>query len=233
MLYAIGEIVLVVIGILIALAINNRNEYNKARDNSEVYIQEIAHDLASDTLYLKRMLLNLKVQIAKEQWFLDKTSYTLEDMDSLKMLLPIGTWDFYINDRTYQKIQYAQASKLTGYDDLYKRITDYYNIDKKRIERNTELEIREASKSWEFLDDIHKTLELNFDKTRDISGIMVKGKSPRMPQTAAQIQQFLKLMNSIEARNYVRHSHNRHLLLQLGFTLTQENARELIGEIGS
>jgi len=48
--YAIGEIVLVVIGILIALSINNWNDHQKAVANSKVFLSEIAKDLVSDTL---------------------------------------------------------------------------------------------------------------------------------------------------------------------------------------
>jgi mevalonate kinase len=41
-LYAIGEIILVVIGILIALSINNSNELKKTRDAEKVYLKEMA-----------------------------------------------------------------------------------------------------------------------------------------------------------------------------------------------
>ncbi|MFK7783267.1 DUF6090 family protein, partial [Psychroserpens sp.] len=43
--YAIGEIVLVVIGILIALQINNWNEQRKTRISEISYIQSIINDL--------------------------------------------------------------------------------------------------------------------------------------------------------------------------------------------
>ena len=43
--YAIGEIVLVVIGILIALQINNNNEANKARTKELHYLKNIKTDL--------------------------------------------------------------------------------------------------------------------------------------------------------------------------------------------
>ena len=42
--YAIGEIVLVVIGILIALQINNWNENRKDRANESVYLKELLID---------------------------------------------------------------------------------------------------------------------------------------------------------------------------------------------
>jgi len=43
--YAIGEIVLVVIGILIALQINNWNENRKIEQSGKEYIKEIYKDL--------------------------------------------------------------------------------------------------------------------------------------------------------------------------------------------
>ena len=45
MKYAIGEIVLVVIGILIALQINNWNEQRKIENKGKDYIQEIYKEL--------------------------------------------------------------------------------------------------------------------------------------------------------------------------------------------
>ena len=52
--YAIGEIVLVVIGILIALQINNANENRKDRIKEEVYITNIQRDLKAQLVILRR-----------------------------------------------------------------------------------------------------------------------------------------------------------------------------------
>jgi len=46
--YAIGEIVLVVIGILIALQINNWNELNKERASEKIILNEIRDNLKFD-----------------------------------------------------------------------------------------------------------------------------------------------------------------------------------------
>lgn len=45
LIYAIGEIILVVIGILIALSINNSNELRKTQEAEKVYLKEIKSDL--------------------------------------------------------------------------------------------------------------------------------------------------------------------------------------------
>ncbi|MGB5405151.1 MAG: DUF6090 family protein, partial [Robiginitalea sp.] len=50
LLYAIGEILLVVIGILIALQIDNWNEENKEKQRLNDFLTEIQNDLSDDIL---------------------------------------------------------------------------------------------------------------------------------------------------------------------------------------
>ena len=54
-LYAVGEIALVVIGILIALQINNWNEENKARSFEVKMLTEIKNSLGRDTAYFNML----------------------------------------------------------------------------------------------------------------------------------------------------------------------------------
>jgi len=56
-LYAIGEIILVVIGILIALQINNNNDLRKAREKELHYLQNIKTDLELNMLELNRYIM--------------------------------------------------------------------------------------------------------------------------------------------------------------------------------
>jgi len=52
LLYAIGEIILVVIGILIALQINNWNQESENKKLEIFYMNSLANDLKKDTLYI-------------------------------------------------------------------------------------------------------------------------------------------------------------------------------------
>jgi hypothetical protein len=63
LLYATGEIILVVIGILIALQINNWNEARKDKQQMEVYINSIKEELAFDMEELQAIDVILKKQI--------------------------------------------------------------------------------------------------------------------------------------------------------------------------
>lgn len=56
LVYALGEIVLVVIGILIALQINNWNEEHKVRQSIQVYLQNLKENITDDrsNMYMTR-----------------------------------------------------------------------------------------------------------------------------------------------------------------------------------
>ena len=56
LVYAIGEIVLVVIGILIALQINNWSEARKKKDKEALLINNIVEDLHLDAAHITKSL---------------------------------------------------------------------------------------------------------------------------------------------------------------------------------
>jgi len=54
--YAIGEIVLVVIGILIALQINTWNEERKEKIKAKVYTDKLINDIVQDTININKLI---------------------------------------------------------------------------------------------------------------------------------------------------------------------------------
>lgn len=56
LLYALGEIVLVVIGILIALAINNANEQRIKREKEQVYLKGLKEEFETSKLKLEELI---------------------------------------------------------------------------------------------------------------------------------------------------------------------------------
>lgn len=76
LLYAIGEIALVVIGILIALQINNWNEWRKDRKKEKIILNDIANNLQiniqtlkDDIEWLKRNIKSSEVVFLHEFYF--------------------------------------------------------------------------------------------------------------------------------------------------------------------
>jgi len=70
-LYAIGEIVLVVIGILIALSINNTNELGKIKGKELNYLQGIKADLSLNLLELENFIKSRENHINSANILLD------------------------------------------------------------------------------------------------------------------------------------------------------------------
>ena len=72
MRYAIGEVVLVVIGILIALQINNWNEELKSKKVENIFFKDILSDLEKDSIKLNDLTFFFKNRIEHAGWLLKK-----------------------------------------------------------------------------------------------------------------------------------------------------------------
>jgi hypothetical protein len=81
--YAIGEIFLVVIGILIALSINNWNEANKNAKREHAFLTNLQQDLSSDSLRLKEIKDKLKIAVSYKRVFESQMKGNVTDPDSL------------------------------------------------------------------------------------------------------------------------------------------------------
>ena len=78
LLYAIGEIILVVIGILIALSINNWNEEIKQRANDVKFLKNLRNEIKLDTTVLTEKIYEYKLINEK----LNQTLYLLDNRPS-------------------------------------------------------------------------------------------------------------------------------------------------------
>src|SRR5690606_10701275 len=83
LLYALGEIFLVVIGILIALQINNCNDIRMQRDLSHNYIGSLRKDLAADLVYFNLQVEMDSTDLAKLQSLSKRLSSPLATMGTL------------------------------------------------------------------------------------------------------------------------------------------------------
>ena len=138
LLYAIGEIVLVVIGILIALQINNKNEENKIEDEMNGIYQSIVDELEADIQTLDKILPDYawKNKTIKRIINSNPTQEEWISNDSL-FLSFVSTYDFEIAQNRMQplksKVGYNKETKI-----LNNIIIDFYN--KQLIDLNVKLE---------------------------------------------------------------------------------------------
>ena len=85
LLYAIGEIVLVVIGILIALQINNANEIQKIESRNTKNLKSLVEELKSNKVTITKNLNTVRNQISNSLHHIDSLSnpdYEIADLET-------------------------------------------------------------------------------------------------------------------------------------------------------
>ena len=137
LLYAIGEIILVVIGILIALQINNSNELRKKRITEETYLSNIQRDLEINIQQLDHYIERRKSQVQSANDLL--SHFEGKPVDDLVQFnintINIYTWrKFFQTNHTFQELVNSGnlslisndsiKNKLLGLETLYKVMKD-------------------------------------------------------------------------------------------------------------
>ncbi len=129
--YAIGEIILVVIGILIALSINNWNETYQAQNKMISNFQNLIEDLESN----KRQLSNLnerRMEVSDGAGFLiDKYENQIQvnENDFIALLYPVlSERNFEINRNGIDKVLASSAYELKQMESIRDLIKSYIQI---------------------------------------------------------------------------------------------------------
>jgi hypothetical protein len=146
--YAIGEIVLVVIGILIALSINNWNEGRKEKNQSIFYHEQLINDLQIVITSLNadiKWAKNVKTEINRATAILDTGKASTSNLKTLDFA--IGNY-FRLNRElpeitSYEEMKSSGQLHLIYNNSLRKNIAHYlrnhYNITNIYAELNTKV----------------------------------------------------------------------------------------------
>ena len=226
--YAIGEIVLVVIGILFALQINNWNENRKAIEKSKVFLNEIKKDLETDTILFKKGYLQISEQIDDDEWALIQMDYNMDQVERLWDCFSGWYYDYYINDRTFQKVQNDPNAKIIGFDTLYNRISNYYTLLNNRLNAHVQWDVKEVTERQEYMQELENHLEINNYRMLSLSsGLIIKEFTSRQdPLESAKLM--IEFANSTTGRNHFKNNYVRHIRVREVFNEVSQEAKNLI-----
>lgn len=137
LLYAIGEIILVVIGILIALSVNNWNQENKDHKLGEDYLLRIHRDLVQDTISFRQIIISNNAMREDIKRLFDTLYHGVHNVKQVKCMGSI--YDraldqvFSPNDNTYKGMISSGTLGLIQNTELKEEIVDLYSeYDQKR-----------------------------------------------------------------------------------------------------
>ena len=147
--YAIGEIILVVVGILIALQINNWNEQHKLRKLEVSYYKNLKIDLVKDSLEYEWKILNAQQNMTKltnilnfieSGYDISKTEISdvywdqVKFQDTAALWLSISQSGFvqfpHIFQNTITDLRATGNIKLLTNNELKNQLANYYNFQK-------------------------------------------------------------------------------------------------------
>lgn len=183
--YALGEIILVVIGILIALQINNWNQEKIGHNLERVYLQNLIGDLESQLLELERQRNN--AQFVKEALKrvtaninngfseADLTQYN-QDMQSIVITRTLNLYD-----ATFQDLKSTGNMNLISNETLKQDILNYFQLSNRDV-----YVIRKNAEGYHYAitQEFMGSLLVNFD---------LKGMKNRL-STAASLSDSLSLV---------------------------------------
>lgn len=154
--YAFGEIILVVIGILIALSINNWNDTRKERMFEHKLLREMKTALEKDIYFFDNHLIKNRMEVVQKAASFFK-NYLITDSiasDSIDLNFNLLTRNMQI---TYNKGPY-EALKSTGIDkikndSLRNQIINLYEFSIPRSKGLVELYLQSSSEEMEVLEE--------------------------------------------------------------------------------
>jgi len=135
LLYAIGEIILVVIGILIALQLNNWNIERLNKIEEQSYLKAIKTDLTKDALRLKQLVSNIDIQLItleKIKKGLTSDSTTINQNVAFTNSL-LTTFSFLPEKATVEDLKSSGKLNLLANKIVKDTLLSYYNYVDTRI----------------------------------------------------------------------------------------------------
>ncbi|MFH4966598.1 DUF6090 family protein [Gaetbulibacter sp. M240] len=184
--YAIGEIVLVVIGILIALSINNWNENKKNINQAKKHLETISLNLNDDIKQAEKLLTETGTTLEYSNTFLSqfKTLKPVDDNIQLYLIYLMYERNIEVNESGFNALINSNGMSFID-DKLQVKILDYYrHLEQlKSRENNANSEIKaqfepyvKANYYWIYnkSNPWHRQSELYKDDPRPIENINLK-----------------------------------------------------------
>ena len=139
LLYAVGEIALVMIGILLALYVNNLNEGRKLKNNINANLRTIAYDLEADTLSASTIIEFYKKNLENSNRILNNEITPENYLDCLNCFNLVTIYQpFMIQTKGFEQLKRLTDETNTQKDSLISDITRFYSVYTPIIEKNND-----------------------------------------------------------------------------------------------
>lgn len=218
--YAIGEIVLVVIGILIALQINLWNEDRKNQDILTANLEGVLQELKIDANKIDQHLINYKKNNSKRKAFINETNYEKLNLGKLEENLENFSKDLDLRYSYFKKIQNSGITQFGEYTNVMESLIYYYDNALPYLNKLTATYDNQVNREDEFWRYEQNNYEFNY-----LDGL----KSFQKDKNAKK--ELIKLLKSPTARNILKIDMRRNLFLEECLSDLQPKLMKLISSL--
>ena len=224
--YAVGEIILVVIGILIALQINNWNEEKKGKIELKQYLSSLRDNINSDLKVLDSLIIRRDTIVAnckKERLnFLNKT-FNFDD--TYYALYSYRDFYFVPNTSGYEALKNSPYLGKINSTELNNAIIDYYA---------KTVQIAESEKSYnEFVENLEVKLAYDVDRTLMMASKFMDPEELKATKTTEEeiYEVYKELHETVAFRNIVSQATRQDVNIIIPYTEARTIGVKIIDKI--
>lgn len=220
--YAIGEIVLVVIGILIALSINNWNQERIQNSKSQELLRGIRKDLDKDITTLTRMINHYEDRMSFFERHLSSEDFSNLPTDTLDKIIDGFAGTFYHTTQSYEKVKNLGISQICSDSSLSERIDNYYSRSLEFTKIIVQHDQNKTIKDAEFWANDQFGVEIDYQLNMKI---------PILQDSLERRKNLIALISSPRGRNHIKMEVFRKELVLEHHYGVRENAETLRADI--
>jgi len=221
--YALGEILLVVVGILIAVEVNNWNDRRKYEAEAQAYIEDIKSDLQRDTAIFGSEIRKIEKLIDYQKWGLKTGDFSEVPVEYIQSLFLTQYHNLKINNNTFQRLKNAEVFTLRHYQDLFQKVNTYYTFHLEYLENFNDWEAKHHYDGYRFWVE-QDQYEVEFGDSLQDSIPIVQNPTERK---RAMIQH----LQSIEGRNFLKAGMMREKTLKAIYQRIHQTASKILQDI--
>lgn len=218
--YAIGEVILVMIGILLALQVNNWNELRKQKQTEIAILKGIKADILKDTVDLNFNIRAYKSYIKSDSlsinYLMDRKKYNQQLVEYLERSVN-ADWIIVLHDSRFYQAKLKGLSIISN-EILRNQINDLYEFDYKGL-----VWIDNESERFNSKENLNRTLGKYFILEKNGPTISKEGYNKLLNDKHAIFQFFAQLRDRKELLD--AHMYTKDKALKIADNIEQEIKR--------
>jgi len=167
LLYAIGEIILVVIGILIALQLNTHKENKNKSDLGYKYLLEMRNEVQNDLFNIDSYVRSLNMNIKNHEAALNTKDIAVLPQDSINMIINPINIDIKISELTFTRMKNLGLTSITKSEKLNSQISQYYTSSIEYLKLASDDFSEQIKKYQDFLKYKQDAIDFSIDTSKE------------------------------------------------------------------